>query len=131
MELNSLELSSMSRPASCPAPHLRLLPSADVVEAEVLNAEALLSPVETPQPLALQGASLALAALATPEYGERRAVPWVPAPLYDLQLIREQRLTVPPGHTSRSTGLWPTDRTDSPGDLHILPPDASPPGSQE
>lgn len=35
------------------------------------------------------------------------------------------RLTVPPRHTSRSRGLWQTDRTDSRSDPHILQRDAS------
>lgn len=37
----------------------------------MLNTEALLRLVETPQPVALQGPSLALPALATPEIPQR------------------------------------------------------------
>lgn len=50
------------------SPHyIGFLPAADVIEAEPLDAEALLRPVETPQPLALNGTPLALPPLATPE----------------------------------------------------------------
>lgn len=54
------------RPLS-PQHYIGFLPAADVVEAEVLNTEALLRLVETPQPLALQRPSLALPSLTTPE----------------------------------------------------------------
>lgn len=54
-----------------PLHYISFLPTADVVEAEVLDTEALLHLVETPQPLTLHRPSLALPALATPEIPQR------------------------------------------------------------
>lgn len=54
-----------------PLNYISFLPTADVVEAEVLDAEALLSLVKTPQPLTRHRPSLALPALATPERPQR------------------------------------------------------------
>lgn len=47
-------------------PYTSYLPQADVVQVQVLDAEALLCLVETPQPLAVHRSSLALPSLATP-----------------------------------------------------------------
>lgn len=58
-------------PPPSPLHYISFLPTADVVEAEVLDTEALLHLVETPQPLALHRPSLALPALATPEITQR------------------------------------------------------------
>lgn len=69
-----------SRPLLCitpicspllPLTYISFLPTADVVEAEVLDTEALLRLVKTPQPLALHRPPLALPALATPEVPQR------------------------------------------------------------
>lgn len=54
-----------------PPYYISFLPAADVVEAEVLNTEALLCLVEAPQPLTLHRPSLALPALAAPEIPQR------------------------------------------------------------
>lgn len=65
----------LSIPPICSPPlslnYISSLPPADVVEAEVLDAEALLRLVEAPQPLTLLGPSLALPALTTPEIPQR------------------------------------------------------------
>lgn len=57
-------------PPVLPLTYISFLSPADVVQAEVLDTQALLCLVKTPQPLALYRPPLALPALATPK------VPW-------------------------------------------------------
>lgn len=54
-----------------PIIYIVFLPAAYVVEAQVLDTEALLRLVKTPQPLALLRPSLALPALTAPEIPQR------------------------------------------------------------
>lgn len=119
-------------PPLLPLTYISFLSPADVVEAEVLDTEALLCLVKTPQPLALHRPTLTLPALSTPRAprSSKREGKEVEIRQEDSHsstgiLLLNTRLTVPPGHTSHSTGLWQTDRTDSPGDPRILPRDAS------
>lgn len=59
------------------------------------------------------------------EVDRRKTELTVAPPLLNFFFLFLHWLTVLPGHTSHSRGLWQTNRTDSPGGLHILPLDAS------